>query len=994
MFRNSLLLLPILFFISFGTFAQTKPGVKPNFYSKSTSMRVVSPIGSKSILIPAENSNEEIRDGRYSKDNRPSRGKIIIGKGSTGDDILAKAQKSNTLHVPGLAPEIVFDTTEQNSPPTDPSIAVGPDHVLAVFNTGYRIFDKDGNALTDELSSNNIFTAANVCCDLTISYDNAADRWVMSILFFDGSVEVAVSQGPDPINDSWSVYSFAGIDDYQKVSVWSDGYYMTANVNSGSADTANAVFALERDAMLAGAATAQIIGFPLPGILSPPASNGPTGGFFSPQAFNISNDNMPAAGNTPIVYMQDDAYQGVTEDHIKIWTVDVDFNTPANSTISQPTELTTTPFIGVFDGGSFVNLTQPGGQDIDALQNTIMNQAQFRKFPTHNSALFNFVVDTDGGAGEIAGVRWYELRQSDDGQPWTIYQEGTYTSPDGKNAWNASLIMDDNGNIGMGYTGMGGTTDTFVSSYYTGRFANDPLGTMTIDETLIAAGGGNIPGSERYGDYSKIDIDPSNGEKFWFVNEYVNTAGNRANVAGVFQIAPSNTNDVGVVSIDLPQEGSFTNAEDITIQIRNFGVASASNFEVSYQVDGGAVVTETFTGTIESSMIASYTFTQTADLSIEGQTYTITSSTNLTNDELDTNDQTSITVNHLLQNDIGVIAIPTPISGDGLGTEAITITIENFGTQEQSNFDVSYSINGGTAVTETVTGPLAADSTLEYSFTQTVDFSVEGSYEIVAATTLTNDSNTSNDSFTTTIENFTCNTESDATAVAISDNATATITSTIEITDNIIISDINVSLNIEHTWNEDLIITLTAPDNTTQVVLTSGNGGDTDNYTNTVFDDQAANPITGGTGPFTGTFQPEGSLADFDGLSTEGIWTLSIEDTFPEDGGQLLDWSIEFCAVDENILSVNENLAPNSSLEILYKDNNQFNIRLVTSEITETLDLDIYNMLGQRLLNNRIKNTQGSYVYELDMSYAPKGIYLVKLSDRGDKAKIKRLIVR
>ena len=55
-----------------------------------------------------------------------------------------------------------------------------------------------------------------------------------------------------------------------------------------------------------------------------------------------------------------------------------------------------------------------------------MNQAQFRKFATHNSAVFNFVVNTTS-SGELAGVRWYELRQNGDGQPWSIYQEGTYT---------------------------------------------------------------------------------------------------------------------------------------------------------------------------------------------------------------------------------------------------------------------------------------------------------------------------------------------------------------------------------------------------------------------------------------------------------------------------------------------------------------------------------------------------------------------------------------
>jgi len=42
---------------------------------------------------------------------------------------------------------------------------------------------------------------------------------------------------------------------------------------------------------------------------------------------------------------------------------------------------------------------------------------------------------------------------------------------------------------------------------------------MTVNEELIAAGNANIPGL-RYGDYSKIDIDPTDDTTFWFINEY------------------------------------------------------------------------------------------------------------------------------------------------------------------------------------------------------------------------------------------------------------------------------------------------------------------------------------------------------------------------------------------------------------------------------------------------------------------------------------------
>ena len=65
------------------------------------------------------------------------------------------------------------------------------------------------------------------------------------ITFLGGGAQVAVSDGPDPINDGWYNYNIGAISDYQKLSVWSDGYYMTDNTGSS-----NKVWAMERAAML------------------------------------------------------------------------------------------------------------------------------------------------------------------------------------------------------------------------------------------------------------------------------------------------------------------------------------------------------------------------------------------------------------------------------------------------------------------------------------------------------------------------------------------------------------------------------------------------------------------------------------------------------------------------------------------------------------------------------------------------------------------------
>lgn len=107
-----------------------------------------------------------------------------------------------------------------------------------------------------------------------------------------------------------------------------------------------------------------------------------------------------------------------------------------------------------------------------------------------------------------------------------------------------------------------------------------------------------------------------------------------------------------------------------------------------------------------------------------------------------------------------------------------------------------------------------------------------------------------------------------------------------------LVRDINVRINLTHTWVSDLDITLIAPDST-EIVLASGVGLDGDDFTNTIFDDSATISIVAGNAPFTGTFRPAQPLSGFNGLSLDGTWTLRIDDVFPEDFGTLLDWSME-----------------------------------------------------------------------------------------------------
>jgi len=104
--------------------------------------------------------------------------------------------------------------------------------------------------------------------------------------------------------------------------------------------------------------------------------------------------------------------------------------------------------------------------------------------------------------------------------------------------------------------------------------------------------------------------------------------------------------------------------------------------------------------------------------------------------------------------DIGVIGIvsPSQIGPDFTSEEKVKVEIKNFATSSVSNFDVSYEINGGTAVTENISESIEAFGTYVHEFASTVDLSGSSSCTIRSYTTLAGDGMTENDTTNVTIQ--------------------------------------------------------------------------------------------------------------------------------------------------------------------------------------------------------------------------------------------------
>jgi subtilisin-like proprotein convertase family protein len=118
-----------------------------------------------------------------------------------------------------------------------------------------------------------------------------------------------------------------------------------------------------------------------------------------------------------------------------------------------------------------------------------------------------------------------------------------------------------------------------------------------------------------------------------------------------------------------------------------------------------------------------------------------------------------------------------------------------------------------------------------------------------------------------------------------------TTTSTLAIPDAGTIVDLNVKLNINHESDGNLDIYLIAPDGA-RVELFTDVGGISSDFVDTILDNEAAQSITDGSAPFTGSYRPEGNLADLYDKDINGSWTLEVTDDWGGNTGTLNSWSL------------------------------------------------------------------------------------------------------
>ncbi len=595
--------------------------------------------------------------------------------------------------------ELIQSFDGQNSPyyPPDCNGAAGPSHYVQTINTTFAVYSKTGTLLAGPTNLNTLFSGLPGATyndgDPIVLYDEQANRWLIAEFSVSGSNDymlIAISTTSDPTG-TWYKYSFdvADMPDYPKFGVWQDGYYMGTNNPSG-AD----IYVFERSVMLIGGTNPKMAGFDNP--WRPTTIDG----FVCVPP--VDNDGSFAPTGTPGIFIafNDDAIGGGS-DQLWIYELTVNWNNTSASTFVRSQQINVAPFDSNF-GNTWNNITQQGtSQKVDAIPQVIMNVPQYRNFGSYQTLVACHTVDVDGT--DHAGIRWYELRKTS--STWTVRQQATY-APDAHNRWMGSIAMNAAGEIALGYSISSSTL--YPGIRYTGQTEGSYAAgnsIMDVPEVTIHTGQYSQTGSNRWGDYSLMCVDPSDDETFWFTTQYIGSGGSRKTKIASFQIGPMAPTASFTASTTLPclgQTVTFTDQSTAgptswqwtftpnTITFVNGTSATSQNPQVQFNAYGNYTVSLTATNSVGSNTNTQNNYIQVneanADFTANPTTVVVGYSTTFT-------DASTCAVNSWSW-DFGSGASPATASTQGphivtyttTGQKNISLTVNGNNTKTKNNY--------------------------------------------------------------------------------------------------------------------------------------------------------------------------------------------------------------------------------------------------------------------------------------------------------------------
>jgi hypothetical protein len=451
---------------------------------------------------------------------------------------------------------VSFDAiiSPQITVPPDPIMTAGPNHLIGIVNRRYRVWDKDGNPLTSEITLDTFFQNTANCIgafDVYVDYDEEYDRFVMGGETILGNGDSYLCLAATATNDPtgpWNIYGIRNDSqvptlflDYPHMAIGLEAVYIAANMFSDSGGGFNQVrlYALDKQDMYAGTP-----------VQVSEASLG--GAYFTAQPAKIrgfTTGGWPAPGTPHFFVAHNNG--GST----RIWRWSSPFTSPPTifGTVSE-----------TFNGAP------PNAPELNGSPNNLNDTNTGRYFDAEYRdgqlwATRAVGCDFGGGASESC-VDWVQIDVSTISPLLIDQQTGGAYGSSGDFRYYPDVAVDRNNNIAIGYTKSSDSTYTQV--WVTGREAGDPSGTLQ-PEILVRAGlgqytdGAGCNGTcDRWGDYTGMAMDPD-GCTFWYMGQF--SDGGAARWAT--RIANFKFDSCSVDSSIKVDKGTYTCGDDLEVTI-------------------------------------------------------------------------------------------------------------------------------------------------------------------------------------------------------------------------------------------------------------------------------------------------------------------------------------------------------------------------------------------------------------------------------------------
>ena len=622
--------------------------------------------------------------------------------------------------------------------PPDPTGEADSSVYIQGTNSGsggsYKIFNKyTGASVSGTLVMSTTLASPTVggLGDPIILYYKSAKRWIITQFATQAQKKllVYVSQTSNP-QGAYYFYQFTcpNFPDYPKWSISETSDALLATTNEGGPPR---VYAMKLSALITGANSPFIgvpIGYTLNGF-----------GFQSITPVDLEGDLAAPTGQKPLfVRHRDDekhsngAPDSPTNDWIEIWEMTINWINNTGS-VAKIQDVPITEIDSDLCGlNSFSCIAQPGTTvKLDPLRECVMYKAPMRVFNDHQAMALCLATDVNGS--NRAGVRWLELRRpSGSTGSWTVYQEGTYAPGTTLNRWMPAINIDKFGNIMMAYSTSSATAPDYPSIQMTGRKACDPLGQMTLPETMIKQGMSSRTSNTRWGDYHHMCVDDFDGLTFYYTGVVMNANNNIVTNVSAFKMNPDSL-DLAILDAFTVQTGGICGSStQIAVVVDNRGVNAVNTFSVSTQVGSSPALTQNYTSNVLTSyqqidtILITATGLQTGNNALMLQLSNINSSTN---DENTCNDEYSISINVIGASG----AIVNPVVSQQPSCNATNGEIQLLATGNNGPF--TYSVNNNTPQSSNTFTNLGA-GIYNYTVTDNQGCTTSGNMTITATITI------------------------------------------------------------------------------------------------------------------------------------------------------------------------------------------------------------------------------------------------------------------